>query len=148
MRLLRSLKVAHYGPQVAHRRRSPAGRIRTTYAPLFSNYVFLCGDDESRYKAVCTGCVQKATEVTEPKELLEDLIQIRDLINMGVPLTVEGRLQPGQFVRIKSGSFAGYEGTVLRRDQETRLLVAVRFMDQGVSVKLEDCQLEPIGTSE
>ncbi|NNE01255.1 MAG: antitermination protein NusG [Pirellulaceae bacterium] len=148
MRRLREKDVFHYAPQIAHRRRSPAGRIRTTYAPLFNNYVFMCGDDQSRYLAVCTGCVQKATEVTDVDQLLADLIQIRDLINLGVPLTIESRLEPGQHVRVKSGAFAGYEGTVVQRHQETRLLVCVRFMDQGVSVKLEDCQLEPIGSPE
>ena len=144
MRRLREHGVSHYAPQVAQRRRSPAGRVRTTYAPLFNNYVFLCGGEQDRYQAVCTGCVQSVSEVRESQELVSDLIQIRNLINLGTPLTVEERLQPGQLVRVKSGSFAGYEGTIVQRHQETRLLVAVRFMDQGVSVKLEDCQLEPI----
>lgn len=146
MRKLRELDISHFAPQIANRRRSPAGRIRTTYAPLFSNYVFLCGKEDTRYKAICTGCVQKATEVQDTSELVADLKQIRDLINIGAPLTVESRLQSGQKVRVKSGSFAGYEGIVVRREQETRLLVAVRFMEQGVSVKLEDCQLEPLTT--
>ena len=145
MRHLRTLDLSHYAPQIAHRRRSPAGRIRITYAPLFNNYVFLCGNDECRYKAVCTGYVQKATGINDSAAFVADLRQIRDLINMGVPLTLESRLEAGQNVRVRSGAFAGYEGTILRREQETRLLVCVRFMEQGVSVKLEDCQLEPIG---
>lgn len=145
MRHLRQLDLPHYAPQIPHRRRSPAGRIRTTYAPLFNNYVFLCGDNDARYQAVCTGCVQKATEITDVQRFVEDLRQVRDLITMGVPLTLESRLEPGQHVRVKSGAFAGYEGTILRREQETRLLVSVHFMEQGVSVKLEDCQLELIG---
>lgn len=145
MRQLRELDIAHYGPQVAHRRRSPAGRIRTSYAPLFNNYVFICGNDEDRYEAVCTGRVQKVTAIKDVAEFVSDLRQIRDLINLGVPLTLESRLEPGQQVRVRSGAFAGYEGIILRREQETRLLVSVRFMEQGVSVKLEDCQLELIG---
>lgn len=145
MRHLRVLDLAHYAPQIAHRRRSPAGRIRVTYAPLFNNYVFVCGDDNIRYQAVCTGCVQKATAITDVAAFVHDLRQVRDLINIGVPLTVESRLEAGQKVRVRSGSFAGYEGTILRREQETRLLVSVHFMEQGVSVKLEDCQLEKIG---
>lgn len=145
MRLLREADVPHYGPQIVHRRRSPAGRIRTTYAPLFNNYIFVCGSDDDRYQAVCTGRVQKATPIKDVDEFVEDLRQVRNLINLGVPLTLESRLEAGQHVRVRSGSFAGYEGTVLRREQETRLLVSVRFMEQGVSVKLEDCQLEPIG---
>ncbi|MCG8648441.1 MAG: KOW motif-containing protein [Pirellulales bacterium] len=145
MRQLRELDVPHYGPQIVQRRRSPAGRIRTTYAPLFNNYVFLCGDDQARYQAVCTGRVQKATPISDVPKFVSDLKQIRDLINMGVPLTLESRLEAGQHVRVRSGAFAGYEGTILRREQETRLLVSVHFMEQGVSVKLEDCQLELIG---
>ena len=146
MRRLRRLEIAHYSPQIKKRQRSPSGRIRTSFVPLFTNYVFLCGDDDARYEAVCTGCVQKVTEITAAGEFLSDLRQVRDLIDLGVPLTIESRLEPGQQVRVRSGSFAGYEGTVIRREQETRLLVCVRFMEQGVSVKLEDCQLEPIGS--
>ncbi|TWU37083.1 transcription termination/antitermination protein NusG [Novipirellula artificiosorum] len=146
MRQLREEGVWHYGPQIPQRKRSPAGRIRTSFVPLFSNYVFVTGQtDEARYKSICTGCIIKAAEITEVDDFIADMKQIRDLIDMGVPLTLESRLQPGQMVRIRSGSFAGYEGTVLRREGETRLLVAVRFMEQGVSVKLEDCQLELIG---
>ena len=145
MRHLRRLEISHYAPQIANRRRSPAGRIRTTYAPLFNNYVFLHGVDHDRYQAVCTGAVLRTAEISDPNRLVSDLVQIRDLINLGVPLTIESRLEPGQQVRVRSGSFSGYEGTIIRREQETRLLVSVQFMDQGVSVKLEDCQLEPIG---
>ena len=145
MRQLHKLEVPHYGPQIEQRRRSPAGRVRTSYAPLFNNYIFLCGDNEARYEAVCTGCVQKATEITEVNQLITDLTQIDELITLGEPLSVEGRLQPGERVRVKNGVFAGFEGVILRRDQETRLLVAVQFMDQGVSVKLDDCQLESLG---
>lgn len=147
MRQLRELEVPHFGPQIEQRRRSPAGRVRTSYVPLFTNYVFLCGGEEERYKAICTGCVQKAAEIREVVELLEDLKQISDLIDVGAPLSVEGRLLPGQPVRVRNGAFAGFEGVVIRRDQETRLLVSVRFMDQGVSVKLDDCQLEPLGAA-
>ena len=145
MRRLRELDLPHYAPQVPNRRRSPAGRVRVTYQPLFNNYVFVCGDDHTRYKTVCTGCVQQICPIEDVTELVNDLRQVQRLIEMDVPLTIEGRLQPGQFVRVKNGAFAGYEGTVIQRMQETRLLVCVRFMEQGVSVKLDDCQLEPIG---
>lgn len=148
MRRLHQSKVPHYGPQIESRRRSPNGRVRTTYTPLFTNYVFLCGTEEHRYEAICTGCVQKATEITDVESLLSDLSQISSLVSLNVPLSIEGRLVPGQQVRVKNGAFAGYEGVIIRRDQETRLLVSVRFMDQGVSVKLDDCQLDPLGSVE
>lgn len=144
MRHLRQLDLEHYGPQIANRKRSPAGRIRTSYMPLFTNYVFLCGEEMARYKAVCTGCVLKATEVVNTSEFVEDLRQVHELIQMGVPLTLESRIEAGQRVRIKNGPFEGYEGIVLRRENETRLLVSVKFMEQGVSAKIDDCQLEAV----
>ncbi len=147
MRQLRDLELGHYGPQIEQRKKSPAGRIRTSFVPLFSNYVFLCGTDEQRYQAVCTGCVQKVSEITDVEILLSDLKQVSELIAIGAPMSIEERILPGQQVRVKNGAFAGFEGVVIRRDQETRLLVAVQFMDQGVSVKLDDCQLEPLGRS-
>lgn len=145
MRHLREAQVPHYGPMIEQRTRSPAGRMRTSYVPLFSTYLFLRGEDEARHVAVCTGCVMKAAPILEVEQLIEDLKQIHRLIELGIPLTLESRLQPGALVRVRNGVFRGYEGTVIRRENETRLLVAVRFMEQGVSVKLEDCQLETIG---
>ncbi len=80
--------------------------------------------------------------IEDAEALVKDLRQIQRLIHMDVPLSIESRLEPGQLVRVKNGSFAGYEGTIVQRMQETRLIVCVRFMEQGVSVKLDDCQLE------
>ncbi|MDA8697764.1 antitermination protein NusG [Rhodopirellula sp.] len=144
MRHLRQLELDHYGPQIASRKRSPSGRVRTSYMPLFANYVFLCGEEMARYQAVCTGCVLKATEVVNTHEFVQDLKQVYDLIQMGIPLNLESRFAAGQKVRIKNGPFMGYEGFVIRRENETRLLVSVKFMEQGVSAKLDDCQLEAV----
>lgn len=145
MRQLTLEGVAHYAPVIEQRKRAPNGRIRTSYIPLFSTYVFMRGDTEARYQAVCTGLVMQAAVIHDVPQLVEDLRQIRGLIEMGVPLTLESRLKPNERVRVRNGAFAGYEGTIIRRENERRLLVAVQFMEQGVSVKLEDCQLELIG---
>ena len=83
-------------------------------------------------------------EVSNPNELVEDLRQIRNLILTDAPLAPEVRLQPGQKVRVKSGVFKGFEGTILRRENEVRLLIGVRYMGRGASVALDDCQLEPL----
>lgn len=144
LRDLRREDVPHYCPIIKKRQRSPAGRIRISFVPLFSNYVFVMGGETARYRAICTGCVLKACPIMETDELVEDLRQIKSLIEMDVPLTIESKLEAGEHVRVRNGAFAGYEGTILRRENETRLLVAVRFMEQGVSVHLEDCQLEAV----
>lgn len=142
MRKLVELDMPFYGPLVERRYRSPNGRVRTSYQPLFSNYVFLCGDQAQRYTSLTTNCVSQCYEVKDGKQLLTDLQAIARLIEIGQPITPETQLKAGDRVRIKSGLFAGFEGTILRRDKETRLLVGVNFTQQGASVVLDDCQLE------
>jgi transcriptional antiterminator RfaH len=45
-------------------------------------------------------------------------------------------------MRCGSGPLAGLEGTVIRRRGGERLVVAVRFLNQGASIELEDLDLE------
>jgi transcription antitermination factor NusG len=142
MRRLRALDIAHYSPLVSRRHRSPAGRVRTSHVPLFANYVFMCGDEIQRYEALTTNCVSRDMVVPDGIQLAGDLHRLHQLIELGHPLTPEARLQAGTPVRVLSGPFAGFEGVVIRRENTTRLLVAVKFMQQGASVLLEDCQLE------
>ena len=144
MRRLLALEVPFYSPMISKRNRSPAGRVRTSYVPLFHNYVFIHADEMQRYHAVSTGCVSKQMRVVDRAELTNDLRQIHGLIQAGASLTLEARLQAGEHVRVRSGPFRGYEGTVLRREGERRLLVAVNFLQQGASVLLEDFQVEII----
>jgi transcription antitermination factor NusG len=144
MRRLRAMDIAFYSPIIAQRHRSPAGRIRVSHVPLFANYVFLCGTDFHRYEALTTNCISRVIPVPDGQQLAADLRQIQRLIELGHPLTPETRLAEGTRVRVRSGAFMGFEGTVLRRENVTRLLVAVNFMQQGASVLLEDCELEPL----
>jgi transcription antitermination factor NusG len=144
MRQLESLEIPFYGPTIARRYRAPNGRLRTSIEPLFTNYVFVCGEEAARYKAVCTGSVSRWMPVSDPNELIADLRQIRDLIATNAPLAPEARIEPGQRVRVRSGPFKGFEGIVLRRENQIRLLISVRYMGQGASVALDDCQLDAI----
>ena len=144
MRMLFEQKIAFYSPVIPRRYRSPGGRLRTSYEPLFSNYVFVCGGDEERYNSVCTGCVSRWLEVPNRCELVTDLQQIYQLIATGEAVTPEEKIEPGQMVRVKNGVFKGFEGQVIRRENNVRLLVSVRYMGQGASVALDDCQVEKI----
>jgi transcriptional antiterminator RfaH len=142
MRRLHLFEIPFYAPLVRQKRRSPAGRFRESQMPLFANYVFVLGGEEERQAALKTNCVANCIAAPDTSALTHDLRQIERLIQLGVPLTAERRLEAGAAVRVRSGPFRGFEGIVLRRDHETRLLVAVRFLQQGASILLEDCQLE------
>lgn len=147
LRRLRRLDIPHYGPLIPKRYRSPNGRIRESFVPLFPNYVFVYGDEAQRRDAVSTGCVSQCLPSEDDAGLTRDLSQIRRLISLGLPLTPESRLEAGNPVRVKSGVFAGFEGVVIRRERKARLLVWVRLLNQGVSAELDEAVLEPQLTS-
>ena len=120
------------------------GRRRTSFLPLFSGYLFMFGDEQERYRSMTTNRVAQALPVTDQQELRQDLSQIFRLIQAKAPLTIESRLKPGDRVRVKSGPFAGVEGTVAARSRRSRIIVAVRLIQQGVSLEVDDFQLEPL----
>jgi hypothetical protein len=142
-RRLLAIRIFHYCPTIPKRYRSPNGRMRTSYIPLFANYVFFLGSEEERLEALTTNRISRCTFVTDRPQFVHDLRQIQQLVHAGVPLTPEAKLEPGQRVRVKIGPFMGYEGTVLRREGKTRFLLALRFLQKGVSIELDEGLLEP-----
>ncbi len=144
MRRLRALDIAFYSPLVHKRKRSPSGRVRESYVPLFASYVFVCGNEQQRHLALSTHCISRCLSVPDGRQLMRDLRQIRQLIELDAPLTIEARIEPGRRVRVRSGSMAGLEGTVVKRRGKDWLVVAVEFLQQGASVLLEDFQVEPL----
>ncbi len=120
------------------------GRKRVSLAPLFAGYVFLFAADDERVRCLATNRISRVLPVEQPEQLVFDLRQFRQLIAANAPLTIEARLAPGRRVRVRQGAFAGLEGTVLKRRGETRLLVAINFLQKGASVEIDDFLLEPL----
>ena len=143
-RKLASMKIPHYAPVVPKRYRSPNGRLRTSYIPLFANYVFMLADEEQRHQALTTNCIRKCSEVNDFEMLVSDLTQIFTVIQSGVPLTAESKMAAGDKVKVRTGPFAGYEGIVVRREGKTRLLLSIRFLEEGVSMAIDEGQLDII----
>lgn len=142
-RQLLRLQIPFYLPlvpkQLAYR-----GRRVTSQIPLFSAYVFMHGTEEDRVRSLATNRLSRVLPVSDAVQLWHDLRQVHQLIVAGAPLTVESRLLPGQRVRIRSGAFAGLEGSVVSRQRHTRLVLAVNFLQQGVSVEIDDFLLDPL----
>ncbi len=143
-RHLRGLGVPYYLPLV-EKANVWRGRRFVSRVPVFAGYVFLFGNQEERVASLTTNRVSRVLAVDDLGQLTEDLRQLERLIASGAPLTIERRLSPGDRVRVRSGLLAGLEGTVLKRHGWTRLLVAVNLLQQGASVDIDDCLLEPVG---
>ena len=142
-RQLYGMTVPYYLPLVSKTTRV-AGRKVESHLPVFGGYLFLYGSDEERIQALTTNRISRILSVPDTEQMTSDLRHVRSLIVAGAPLTVESRLQPGQRVRIKSGALMGLEGMILNRRGETRLLIAVHYLQQGVSVQIDDYMVEPI----
>lgn len=120
------------------------GRRVKSQLPLFGSYLFVFASDEERVQTLGTKRVAHLFEAPDRGVLTRDLQNVRSLIAAGVPLTVESRLEAGQRVRVKNGSLMGIEGVIVARRGEDRLLVAVEFLQQGVSILISDFQVEPV----
>ena len=120
------------------------GRRTRSYQPVFGGYLFLFGNDDDRVTALQTNRVSQMLSVPDGQDFCGDLRRVRELIAANAPLTVESRLEAGQAVRIKNGPLAGLEGTIIQRRNSSRLLIAVKYLQQGVSVQIDDYLVEPI----
>jgi transcription antitermination factor NusG len=119
------------------------GRLLCSYVPLFPGYVFLRGDRAVVLKTQETNLVARVLEVDDQEQLHSDLRRVYCLMTSGVPITPEDRLKPGVLVEITSGALAGLEGRVLRRGKQLKLVIEVRFLQQGVSVEVESWMIQP-----
>jgi transcription antitermination factor NusG len=144
MRKLEAAAIPFYGPLVSRRLHTAGGRVRQSFVPLFPGYVFAPVDDEQRRDALATNTIARWLSIADERMLVEDLRAIKRLIDADQPLTPEARIEPGQLVRVRSGPLRGVEGVVVKRRGSARLVVAVRFLNQGASIELEDVDLERI----
>ena len=144
MRSLHHRSIPFYSPLVHRRVRGKGGRPRDCYVPLFAGYVFLLGDHDQREQVLKTNCISRTLPVPDVTDLVRDLHRIWRLIQSDAPLVPEARLEPGTKVRVRNGPLADMEGMVIHRRGRQRLLVAVEFLRQGVSVSLDDFMVERI----
>lgn len=142
-RELLKYKVPFYLPLVP-KRSLRRGRSVQSFLPLFTGYLFLYGSEEERLRALTTNRVSQILPVTDQQQLRSDLRNVHRLIQLQAPLTIESKLGPGRLVRIRTGAMMGLEGVVETRRGGYRLVVAVTFLQQGVSVEIDDFQVEPI----
>ena len=142
-RHLLSKSMSFYLPLVSKEHFARGRRIHS-HLPIFSGYLFYFGDAPADVYKLAPACVSSVMPVANEIELVNELRGIQILLSVGTKLTIEASLSPGNRVRVRSGCLSGLEGTVLKRKGSTRLLVAVNYLQQGVSIEIDDYMLEPI----
>jgi transcriptional antiterminator RfaH len=122
------------------------GRSHHSHLPVFPGYLFLCGDAQDRVRALETNQIVQTIPVGDEPRLLKDLKRIRRLIQSGMPLTPEEKLEPGQPVEITEGPLQGMQGKIVRRGKAWTFFIEVDFLQRGASVEIDATAFRPLET--
>ena len=136
--------IGYYLPMI-ERVRISGGRKRRILAPMFVSYVFLCGSDEDRYKAMSTNRLCQTIDAPDQHRLVEELRFIEQALDGQAELDPYPFAVIGQRCRVTAGPMVGLVGTVAHRHKLARLVLEVSMLGQGASLEIECDLLEPTG---
>ena len=125
-------------------RRRSRGRSWKAVLPLFPGYVFFCGDEDDRLKALDTGRIVKLIPVEDQTGLVAELSSLRRVMEAGLGVDPYPALKTKSRCRVRSGPLQGLEGQVVRRKGKARFIVMISILGQGASVEIGGNELEPL----
>ena len=124
-----------------HRRR---GRKIRSLLPVFSGYLFFCGEEKQRIDLLRTNRVANLIEVKDQKRLLEELLQIERALRAGASLAPHKYLKAGQRCRVITGPLADLEGIVVKTKTVIRLVLQIDMLGQATSVEIDTDMIERV----
>jgi transcription elongation factor/antiterminator RfaH len=135
-----------YFPQISKTIRH-ARQLRTVRAPLFPRYLFIALDlERDRWLSVrsSVGVSNLVTcgdrPIAVPPGIIETFIRNADGANLAL---FDDGLKKGQQVRLLSGPFADFVGTLERLDENGRVRVLLSIMGSAVAVSINRAGLLP-----
>ena len=120
------------------------GRTFRSLLPLFTGYVFFCGDDDDRVEVLRTNRVANIIEVKDQPQLVAELTPIHLALDEGEQLLPHKYIKAGQQCRVIAGPLTGTEGIVIRAGERTRLVLQVDMLGQATSVEIAMDMIEMI----
>lgn len=112
--------------------------------PLFTGYMFFCGNDESRTDVIQTNRVANIIEVPDQMSFLTELTQIEKALRAGVPISPHPYLKKGQWCRVIAGPLMGSEGIIQDIKNNVRLVLQIDMLGQAASVEIDINLIETI----
>jgi hypothetical protein len=117
---------------------------RKVMAPLFTSYVFFCGDGTDRYKAMATDRLCQVIPVRDRDRFVAELVATERALASGLPIELFPFAAPGRRCRVIDGPLKGVEGKIVQRDNVTRLILEISVLGQGTAFVIPADKLEPI----
>jgi len=113
-------------------------RKRRLLIPLFTSYVFFCGDPTDRYNALATNRLSHVIDVGNQAALVRELSAVEKALAGGLVIDHYPQLAVGRWARIISGPLMGTEGTVIeRKDNKARVVLAITALGQGALIEVD-----------
>jgi transcriptional antiterminator RfaH len=116
--------------------------------PLFTGYLFFCGQENDRIELLKTNRVANLLEVVDQASLAAELQRIEKAIRAGAPLVPHKYLEKGQWCKVIAGPLLGLEGIVVQTKGEMRLVLQIDMLGQAASVEIGVEMIEPIEKKE
>jgi len=122
--------------------RRTRGRKMRSLLPLFSGYMFFCGNEKQRLEILRTNRAANLIEVKNQQKLLEELSKIEQAIRAGANLTPHKYIKAGQLCRVISGPLADLQGIVVQTKTAARLVLQIDMLGQAASVEIDTDMIE------
>jgi transcriptional antiterminator RfaH len=133
--------ISYFLPMSWKARRRSRRKIRSLL-PLFSGYLFFCGQEEQRIELLRTDRVANLIEVIDQQKLLDELSQIEQALRAGAPLAPHNYIKAGQKCRVVAGPLIDLQGVVVTTKNATRLVLQIDILGQASSVEIDVDMIE------
>jgi len=137
-------KNIHYFLPMTWNVRRQSQRTIKSLLPLFTGYLFFCGEEMQRVELLKTNRVANLLEVKDQDSFIEELVRFEQALHAGAPLTPHKYLAKGQWCRVIAGPLLGLEGIVVQVKGATRLVLQIDMLGQAASVEIDMDMIEPI----
>ncbi len=135
--------VSYFLPMTWKVRRQSHRTIKSLL-PLFTGYLFFCGNEAGRIELLKTNRVANLIEVMDQESLIGELVRFEQALRAGAPLVPHKYLEKGQWCRVIAGPLLGLEGIVVQTRGDTRLVLQIDMLGQAASVEIGVEMIEPI----
>ena len=140
---LLKMEIAYFLPLV-EKTTTRGKRKFKSLLPLFGGYVFFCGDEEDRYKALTTNRIANVIPVADQKLFISQLSDVHVALTCGAEVDPFPSVVEGKRCVVTAGPLKGVEGIVEKKESVTKILLKVDILGQSAAVTIDPSYLEPI----
>ncbi len=140
---LEAKKIPHFLPMTLNRRKY-GGRVRHSWIPLFPGYLFYATEGVDKTLVYKAKKVVQILVPTAPEILRADLENLAKAIQRKPDLVQTKITEPGTPVEVIAGPFLGTRGELVRRKNETVLVIRVHFVGYGAEMNIDESHVKVV----